>query len=347
MNENEFYLDVLSKVHQLYEQRKWEEYNFPLIKTKKKLINDFSNICVVGSSYGLLLYLLYVGDIKRTIFVFQGHYPLKSIADEMRKLGCVCFFISYNENYENERIAWSEMVKQIASCDFRFYIQDTMPAFEWFKDKPVYLIEDGRISYISRLESLKTNGFNIYIYQPNVKEIIYSGLEPVPDGINCKTTIISIYDYWNRKTDNEKKQILAIMGFDFENVMGLVLSGRDTVVFTRNYSTIGKCSLQNHINMYKELISHYDSKKVIIKPHPNDNVNYETIFPQCCVLSRAIPAELMLLCGVPIVYVASVDASSNVFGSLNKCFHVDLYEYLLEKYDVISLRKKAKMTSVD
>lgn len=334
------FTDAVTSLKQSYGESKWRMNNFSRIEDFVFQNKTFENICVIGSPYVLLLYLLYSGDLKNTIFVFQGKYPLKEAADNLRRYGCTCMFISYDENVTNEGHMWNEVIQSIDYKDINIFVQDTMSAFENFSGKPITLIEDGRISYISYSDSQKTKGFKVYSYHPDVKQIIYAGLEPIPDALKNKSIVISIEDLWNKKNKVEKKQLLSIFDFDYDDMIQLINTGRNIIVFTRNYSTIGKCSLQEHLDMYREVISNYNQNQVIIKPHPNDNVNYQAYFPTCCILPTKLPAELLHLCSIPIKTVVSIDASSNVFGSIGGDVKIELYEHLLKKYNVISLRNR-------
>ena len=64
------------------ERKKW---NLPLlIDYLQGKSGGIRNVCVVGSPYCLMLYLLYVGDIRHTLFLFYGRYPLKTAGDVLR-----------------------------------------------------------------------------------------------------------------------------------------------------------------------------------------------------------------------------------------------------------------------
>ena len=337
---NSTFQDCICFFKQIYDNKKWRSYNFTRFESFLSHRDEFENICVIGSPYGLLLYLLFVQDITKTIFVFQGRYPLKDAADRLRALGAICVFISYDENEKGEGQQWYNAIRVLDLDAMNVYIQDTMPAFELFPQKAITLIEDGRISYISHCDSMKTKGFKVYIYSPNVKNIIYTGLESIPNDLIDKSTVIQIEKCWNDLDNSMQNRILFIFEFDSNDMLQLIKEGRNIIVFTRNYATIGKCSLESHIKMYKEIIANYDPHRIIIKPHPNDDVNYSMYFPDCFILPTKLPAELLYLCKIPIDTIASVDTSSNVFGCIQSGVHINLYEHLLNKYDIISLRSQ-------
>lgn len=305
--------------------------------------DEIHNICIVGSPYCLMLYLLYVGDIPHTLFLFHGYYPLKAAADVLRSYGAPCLFLSYDEHMAGESSAFGELIHQVPwqQYDVNIYGQDTIPVIMCFRHNRFVLLEDGLISYISKEDLGKTCGVQVYTYETWVKKILFIGLAPIPRELENKSNIIRIEDLWKQKTSLEQNMILSIFRFDDVAMRQCIESGRDTIVFTRNYSKVGKCTKKDQVALYKEIVGKYNPDSVILKPHPNDDIDYETYFPECMILPKNLPAEIMWLCGLPIKAVVGVDINSNVFGTFRDRVRVDLFPELSEKYNIISLRKKA------
>lgn len=54
------------------------------------------------------------------------------------------------------------------------------------------------------------------------------------------------------------------------------------------------CTEENRIAMYREIVSQYaDRYKIIIKPHPIDRVDYKKAFPDCLIMPRNFPVEIL------------------------------------------------------
>lgn len=324
-----------------------EEYNnYNIAKLLKFLLhkdNDVKRICIVGTPYGLLLYLLYIGDYLNTLFIFYGNYPLIDAIRTLQAKGCICLYVSNNIIPSNEKEFYQVIVDYISdnldSYPVEIYGQDTSPIIQKFINERFTLFEDGRISYISENDSKKTHGFNVSVYDSRIKQIIYTGLEIIPQKLKDHSILINLNNCWNSMSQIQKNNILDIFGFNISSLNELIKSGRDIVIFTRNYSKVGKCSEANHIQMYSEIISHYNINNIIIKPHPNDNVLYQKVFDNVVVLPTKMPAELIMLCGLSIRKVVSVDASSNIFGAFNEETSIELYPELLNKYNVIKTRE--------
>lgn len=312
-------------------------YKLPQVFEVK--LTNIDKICIVGTNYGLLLYMLYIKDYRNTLFFIHGFYPLASAISFLRKNGCVCMFLSFDENIENEARIYNMIlgVLSLVRKDINYYIQDTVPQISYFEDLAVNLIEDGRISYISEEDAKKTKGFDVHIYKKCVKKIIYTGMEMIPISVADKVEIIDFRDCWD-KLEEMKYSLLEMFELKKSELKQIIDDGRDIVLFTRNYSKVGKCSEKTQVDMYREILSHYNDRNVIIKPHPNDDVDYKKYFPNCVILSKKIPAELIWLCRMPIKVVVSVDDSSNLFWVFKDSLRIDLYRELIKKYNIIRLR---------
>ena len=295
----------------------------------------------MGTLYGLLLYILYNRQWKNTLFIIYGFYPFKDVVNRLRQMGVTCVFVSFDESIENESVVCKNILCELAEMNNNqmIYGQDTVPYITLFFQRRFTLIEDGKISYISEEDSLKLKGFSIYVYNENVNNIIFAGLQDIPPQLNKKAEVINFEEQWAVLSALEKDQILNVFGFDYSRYIELIDQGRNIVIFTRNYSKVKKCSYNTHILMYRELISKFDENKVMIKPHPNDEVEYDRYFDKCIVLPKDLPAEIMLMCQVPIKTAVSIDDSSNIFGVMNNgAIEVKFYPELLKKYNIIKIR---------
>ena len=313
---------------------------YKLARVIERKFPKIDKICIVGTNYGLLLYLLYIKDYSNTLFFIHGFYPLASAISFLRKNGCVCMHLSFDENVENESRIYDMVLGMFSLVrrDINYYIQDTVPQISYFEDFDVNLIEDGRISYISEADAKKTKGFDVHIYKECVKKIIYTGMEMIPVSVADKVEIIDFRDRWDELEEEMKNSILEMFGLKKSELKHIIDDGRDIILFTRNYSKVGKCSEIDQVDLYREILANYNDTNVIIKPHPNDDIDYKKYFPNCVILPKKIPAELIWLCRMPIKVVVSVDDSSNLFWVFKDSLRIDLYRELIKKYNIIRLR---------
>ena len=54
------------------------------------------------------------------------------------------------------------------------------------------------------------------------------------------------------------------------------------------------CTLDVREQIFRDIISEYgENAQIIIKPHPRDILDYETLFPDCVVIKGRFPMEVM------------------------------------------------------
>jgi len=341
MNQN-----IIQAINSSFVGPKRDIYNIPLLINFLTQTNtDIDKICIVGTPYGLLLYLLFIGNSKNTLFIFYGNYPLASAIENLRKNHYVCLELdniklSHKENELNLSIV-DFIASHLNQYSIPVYGQDTSPFIAKFINERFTLFEDGRISYISKFDAQKTKGFHVSIYNEGISSIIYTGLEKIPLCLREISTLVDIKVLWKSLPSDQQKFVQDIFGFNASKLNVLLATGHDTILFTRNYAKAGKCKYSEQVNMYKDVLSNYDANKVIIKPHPNDNVDYLQIFKDNIVLPSSIPAELIWLCDLKINRVVSVDDSSNIFGTLDNVA-IDLYPEMIDKYNIINTRNNIK-----
>ncbi len=75
---------------------------------------------------------------------------------------------------------------------------------------------------------------------------------------------------------------------------------------------------------YKEILSNYDMKQIIIKPHPADPVQYEKVFPECYTLSKVFPVQMLEWLDITPNKVILFKGSSCERLFIGKC-EVDIY----------------------
>lgn len=175
---------------------------------------------------------------------------------------------------------------------------------------------DGR-SYIA-------GGHNDY-----VRQIVLTGRGgEAPADLRDKCCIINLMAIWKEKTAAEKKRIKDFFDFPEERIKKLLSEGRDCYLVTENYYLAGEMTAEDQIAMYGEILKKYDNKKVVIKPHPNDYLDYKKHFPDCEVVSGFFPMELIPLEGIMIRKVIGV-MSNSMLG----IFPPDVVEKYPEYYD--------------
>lgn len=158
-----------------------------------------------------------------------------------------------------------------------------------------FLIEDGTENYHQKSykRSWKNKLFSIpkFGMYKNVKRIYLTKRENIPDCIKSKVEYISIKDLWFKKTEEEKLEILYLLGIDMKKIQLLI--GEPFILFTQPLSEDYILTENEKIELYKSIIDKYDASKLVIKPHPREKTDYSRIFPNVKVFDETYPSEVL------------------------------------------------------
>lgn len=188
-----------------------------------------------------------------------------------------------------------------------------------------FLIEDGLTNYKKNIykRTLKNKIFSIPSFgmYKNVKKIYLTGLAPIPEEIKDKVEIINLKELWNKKTEEEKKEILDIFGFD-ENIISKI-KNKKNILFTQPLSEDRFISEEEKIELYKKIIFNYSEKDLVIKTHPREKTDYKKYFPEIEILNQSFPAELFDL--LDIKFERAITIFSTAALNFSKNSKVDFY----------------------
>lgn len=319
------------------------------------------SVGVFITQYSLLLYLLINKNWKDTIFLWQPGMRIETyMIDNMRALGATnmwgCGYVDGIKIASNKKYVRGIIFRLIQYClrlRIKFlnisllgntknivYGQDhSSLAHLLYYENTFINIEDGLGNYVSKerlIESLKVNSSSLleniipFGFSKYIDKIYLTGRLPIADEyIKNKTKIFNIKELWQKKTNDERKEILSIFGYDVDKMKKIVSEGRDVFVITQRYSP-EYCTHQELVNIYKNLIGNIDMKKIVIKPHPDDVIEYEKYFPDCMILRDNFPFELVYLTEIPIYKIISIN-STTIYGLWDDSIiesHEEIYQRL-------------------
>lgn len=70
--------------------------------------------------------------------------------------------------------------------------------------------------------------------------------------------------------------------------------GDRVLLLTQQFANLGQLSLDGQVAIYQHLFRYYlDGRKVLIKPHPDDILYYEELFPEAELIREVFPSELL------------------------------------------------------
>ena len=319
-------------------------------------------LAIINTEYTLLFYILNDSHWRDTQFFFIGRRISTRILQLFHKEGGQ-FFSGYrltlptNGMIESQQIflrLWRRCLSTIARAFFYFtflrekknkwiiYGHEMLYPSTFFLKRGwnYYVLEDGTGSYASLEQVKKWYKDGIFggncKYLPNgwsdaVKGVILSGQLPIPEGLREKTQFVDLHERWDSLPAAEKETIFRVFGFDIAYWQRVFAEGRDCFLLTGNHYAYPGCSKEMQIEIYREILSHYDRRRVIINRHPADQINYREFFPDCMILEADFPMELFYLTGLPIKKVISIYSSAGLSKFLRD-EQVDFHVKYLERF---------------
>lgn len=304
-------------------------------------------VCFVGTYYTLLLYLLYsnLEEIKNTHFIFGKGFD-SATAERFSKHTSIFEkpqFFSKNPLTEWLYLVYLRLfVLPKFSSDVLLFAQDHIKdSGTVIGNHKYYLIEDS-VHKCSNFRNhdqryLEDERLKKTIRYP-FKKLLFGGIVYGKHGNNklCQGALLSEYDEvdyfkgkellvcnmkkaWDNSPQEKKDYILTIFDFKEDEISQLK---RDNILFTQPlYPDV--LSKEEHVKLYKNIVSNYNGNNLIIKTHPRDNIPYEQLFPGVVVFRKKIPSQLMEFVGVH--FKKAITVFSSAASSFNYPIQVDWY----------------------
>ncbi len=288
--------------------------------------SDIKRIIVTGTVYTLLLCMLLLDEWESTLFLVAGPHSRK-MADELHKNEIPVLFED-DYVYINHDINYA-IAEYGVNQNLSVWGHDHTPTNRAFLEMGINVVEDGTGNYYpNRWKEFKTvlDSFEFYKTfgeDPLVKSIYLLGYLPIPDIIKEKVRLFDLRECWNNKSEDEKAMIMDIFGFPKDKITEDVKSGHDVLLCTRSFEN-KDLKKEEIIDFYKEIIDNYGAEKMLIKPHPRDNLDYENEFPGCRKLDGGFPIQLLSFIDVGIRKVAVTGIST--VAMFFKGDNVDVYD---------------------
>ena len=286
------------------------------------------NIAVVGTDYGLLVYLLYMKmRVENTIFILGSYDRFCDYRiSRLEKYACGCIYNMFHEGYLElkngpEFDIIRAIQKQSLLREDHVFAHDLLPISLEFIDNHTTYIDDGLPSHIAPEEAVVKS----YVYLKHESKIILGKSNSVVN--EHKKLEIDLKNEWDSLSFLKQQQLLDIFGAR-DDIAFLRANPNKYLFLTSAYSEAGLMSKDNEIRICKQLMSEYNENEVVIKPHPVDSINYKELFPDSIVISAHFPFELLWLIGIKIKCVLhfGTSAATKLF---NDKFPEKNYSFLL------------------
>ena len=293
-------------------------------------------LLILETIYSLFIYFLISSkkEIKETTFLVNSIFYENNI-ELVKKLEEVILFNHKNKDRLPffKRIFYFWKIKlEIRGMNIekykKIYGLDHTLIGNYCIRRNFILLEDGSFNYNLKKISIKNKIRNI-IYGRNltlgqdkrIEKIYLTGLAPIPETIKNKVEIINLRELWNKKSEEEKKEILEIFCFSFEIIKKLKQRGE--VLFTQPLSEDGILLENEKIEIYKKIIKNYDVNGLIIKKHPREKTDYKKFFPNIEILNQAFPSEFFDILDIKLKKAITI--FSTAVCTIGKDVEIDFY----------------------
>jgi len=288
-----------------------------LFKRKKYPI-----VCFFSSPYSLLLFLSISSeeDIDNTFFVFSETFP-KDIAKNFTNK---CFVPKYKESkcfFVPKKWIISKFYKWLfiprINKKTRIFCQDHTAMLQLLIGRHPYTLvaespgmvgiflshvpaEQKKLIWKHRIPEIvnRTLLGPIYGHTYGNNTLCFSALVTDNESINFlkgKTvTVLNIFDAWNKKTQTERNLVLRLYGICSSDLQ--LLKSKRIIVFTQPFMPY--LTIEENKEYMVALINKYPHKDMVIKVHPRDEIDYESLFPDVMICRLRVPSQLFDMLGV-------------------------------------------------
>lgn len=287
---------------------------------------NFDYVCIVGTVYALLLYLISsdLNKIKSTYFFFGD-----GINQSVRAK-----FENHTYYSTNKATGWEMAKRRFNKIRLRFFSDKMFPFLKTAKiyaqdhlyfaplliqDRNYTLVEDGlkwfsihmredslnyqrTISYQNSfkgkfqsavLGSLSTHPFGL---SDQCKEIVLSAPDDTPFLKNKKVRVCNMNSAWDNSTAEKQEFLLSKFGVTAKDIE--TIGEKSIILFTQPLFSDHILTKTEHFEVYNKIISDFPAENIIIKTHPRDNFPYLQYFPDIAIFDKPVPMELLSMAGV-------------------------------------------------
>lgn len=300
------------------------------LKTKSADMADkttnFDYVCIVGTVYALLLYLISseLEKIKSTYFFFGD-----GIAQSVRER-----FEHYSYYSTKKTSGWEMAKRRFNKIRLRFFPNQLFPFLKTSKiyaqdhlyfaplliqNRSYTLIEDGLNWFSIHMREESLNYQRTIAYQNSLKgkfqsavlgplsthpfgmsgqckEILLSAPDDTPFLKNKKVSVCDMSSAWENATVEKREYLLSKFGVTAEDIE--TIGRKSIILFTQPLFSDNILTQTEHFEVYNKIISEFPAEDIIIKTHPRDKFPYQQYFPSVGLFDKPVPMELLSMAGV-------------------------------------------------
>lgn len=321
--------------------------------------SQYENVCYFASTYSLLLYLCYTSEeeYNNTFFVFSETFP-KDIA---KNFTSCCFIPKYKESkyfFVLKKWVISKLYKWLfiprINKNTRIFCQDHTAMLQLLIGQHPYTlvaespsmvgillshvpIEQKKLIWKHRISEIvnRTLLGPIYGHSLGHNALCFSALVTDDESIKYlkgKTvTVLNIFDAWSKKTQANKNIVLRLYGICSSDLQ--LLKSKRIIVFTQPFMPY--LTIDENKEYMVALINKYSHKDMVIKVHPRDEIDYESLFPDVMICRLRVPSQLFDMLGVRFEIAATYFSAAVLDFSYD--IRIDWYaDELMQKLKFLS-----------
>lgn len=321
---------------------------------------EYSNTCIVGTVYSLLLYLLFKSEkeINETFFFLGAGIP-SNVRNNIHNKKFIDDRISNWKGYK--RFIWKIVLKLKKELFWRFIYNTKIYGHDHLVFSPILIgnnhmtvIEDGLGNYnelinnVPKVSTIRRKIIKLYgrlTLEPKygkskyVDKIIMTGKLPIIPEIKDKVELVNVKRMWELSTLEKKELITKIFSINFTEIENC--RKRNILLLTQPFNDI--LTDKELIKIYRDILMEYNPENILIKTHPRDTIDYKKFFKEYQVLQSSIPMELLNVFGFN--FDTAITISSNAIFSLPDKTHKiilghECHPVLLEKMGSSSFFRK-------
>lgn len=313
--------------------------------------NKIERVCIVGSIYALLVYLLNstVDEMEKTFYFFSYGIP-ESI---QKKIKNKQHFDLKKNKYLNNKFVLLILLRfgQYFRWPFfkksQIYAQDHLLISSYLIGYKKYIEIEDFPKFYERYFVRKTRLLRLKFWRDDKYKLrwlwkcLVSPSFGYVDGHNdiCTTLLLTDSSYipkalkskniitnplrklWFNSSDVKKSRILNIYNLDNNDISEIC--SKKKILFTQPFSDDNFISINEQRRIYKEILKNYDSSEIIIKVHPRDTFDYIEDFPKVVVFNKPIPFQLFDLLNVK--FDTAITVCSTAVNSIEYDVKIDWY----------------------
>lgn len=181
----------------------------------------------------------------------------------------------------------------IAGCHFYFSLVPIKRRVDFtvFEDSPGMIHNTGFLlgplekQFPVHAEKVRRYGLMDFSAK-RIQNIIVNSTEP---DVKKPQTLFSVRHELENCSEKFIDSVIDIFGTEKINI-----PDNTVLLLTEQFANLGMMSTDEQLRMYKFICKEYiKDRALIIKPHPDDKINYENEIENCRVIRQIFPAELM------------------------------------------------------